>query len=149
MSVPAPIRLRPHHLVCLQFFRGEGYSAPFVANLDRVLACLADEPALVVGGADDVCAFCPELDADSLCASGSAGGENEIGRIDALACTALGVQPGERITLVDARMRLAADAFAVGLWRAEACDGCAWESVCERGWARLLGEAERAARADR
>jgi len=149
MSTPSPIRLRPHHLVCLQFYRGEGYSDPFVANLDRVLARLADEPALVVGGADEVCAFCPELDDDGLCASESAGGENEIGRIDALACTALDVEPGERITLAEALVRLADDAFAVGLWRAEACDGCAWEATCERGWGRLLGEAERAARADR
>lgn len=149
MSAPAPVRLRPHHLVCLQFYRGEGYSDSFIANLDRIFARLADEPALVVGGADDVCGFCPELDSDSVCASESAGGESEIGRIDALACCVLDVKPGERITLAEARVRLADDAFAVGRWRAEACDGCAWESVCERGWGWLLGEAERAARADR
>ena len=31
------VRLRGHHFVCLQFFRGEGYSAAFVANLEGVL----------------------------------------------------------------------------------------------------------------
>ena len=142
----APVRLRPHHLVCLQFFRGEGYSGEFVANLGVLLARLANEDALVVEGADNVCAACPDLDANGCCASESAGGEPEIARIDALALAVLGLGPGERISLAEARVRLAGDAVGVGHWRAEACHGCEWEHVCERGWGLMLGEAERAAR---
>ena len=29
-------QLRGHHLICLQFYRGEGYSGGFVSNLQRV-----------------------------------------------------------------------------------------------------------------
>jgi len=141
-------RLRGHHFICLQFFRGEGYSDAFVANLTALLERVAAEPALVVADADDVCAACPELGPDRLCASESAGGEDEIRRIDALAMELLELAPGDRITLGEARERLSADAIGVGRWRAEACDGCAWEAVCERGWGRMLGDAERAARAD-
>ena len=144
----APVRLRGHHFVCLQFFRGEGYSEEFVANLAGLLERVATEPALVVADADDVCAACPELGADGLCASTTAGGEDEIRRIDVLAFELLEIVPGDRITLAEARERLAADAIGVGHWRAVACDGCAWESVCERGWGSMLGEAERAARED-
>ena len=140
------VRLRGHHLICLQFFRGEGYSEEFVANLEVLLGRLATEPATVVAVADDVCAACPELGADGLCASDSAGGEAEIRRIDALAFELLELEPRDRITLSEARSRLGADAIGVGRWRTEACRGCAWENVCERGWSRMLGDAERAAR---
>ena len=144
----APVRLRGHHLVCLQFFRGEGYSEAFVENLRGVIERAATAPALVVAGADEVCAACPDLGADGCCASADAGGEVEIRRIDALAFALLGVTAGDRVSLAEARERLAADAIGVGQWRADACAGCAWEDVCERGWGDLLGEAERAARAN-
>jgi uncharacterized protein len=143
-----PVRLRGHHFVCLQFFRGEGYSEEFVANLTALLDRVATEPALVVADADDVCAACPELGPDRLCASADAGGEDEIRRIDAIAFDLLELAPGNLITLAEAKERLAGDAIGVGRWRADACDGCAWESVCERGWGRMLGDAERAARED-
>lgn len=139
-------RLRGHHLICLQFFRGEGYSEEFVLALTRVLERLESLPAELVAGADDVCAACPELGADGRCASGSAGGEPEIARIDALACELLGLAPGARARLADVREQLADDAIAAGRWRYEACDGCEWEHVCERGWGDLLAAAERAAR---
>ena len=141
-----PVRLRGHHFICLQFFRGEGYSEEFVANLTELLERIAIESALVVADADDVCSACPELGPDRLCASSDAGGDDEIRRIDAIALALLELVPGDRIMLAEARERLAADAIGVGQWRAEACDGCAWESVCESGWGRMLGDAERAAR---
>lgn len=138
--------LRGHHLICLQFFRGEGYSATYVENLTRVIERTAESPALIVAGPDAVCAACPELGADGLCASTDAGGEEEIRRIDTLALGVLGIEPRATMTLAEARRRLAADAIGVGRWRAEACEGCTWETVCEAGWDRLLREAERAAR---
>jgi hypothetical protein len=141
-----PLRLRGHHFICLQFFRGEGYSEEFVESLTALLARLTTEPAEAVDTADDVCATCPELGSEGLCESESAGGEDEIRRIDSLAFELLELSPGERVTLACIRDRLAADAVAVGRWRATACRGCAWENVCEPGWGRLLGEEERAAR---
>jgi uncharacterized protein len=147
MSPAPPVRLRGHHFICLQFFHGEGYSEEFVENLTHVVERAVREPALIVAGIDNVCAACPELGPDSRCASESAGGEAEIVRIDELALTVLGASAGERLSLAEARERLEADAMGVGTWRAYACDGCAWESVCEGGWDALLKDAERAARA--
>ena len=147
MSSAPLVRLRGHHFICLQFFHGEGYSEEFVDNLTHVVERAAHEPALIVSGADNVCAACPELGPDSRCASESAGGEVEILRIDELALTVLGASAGERLSLADARERLEADAIGVGTWRANACDGCAWEGVCESGWDALLKDAERTARA--
>ncbi|HDL01563.1 MAG TPA: DUF1284 domain-containing protein, partial [candidate division Zixibacteria bacterium] len=30
------VRLRAHHLICLHFYRGEGYSEGFIENLETV-----------------------------------------------------------------------------------------------------------------
>lgn len=138
--------LRGHHLICLQFFRGEGYSAEYVENLAAVVERVAETPARVVTGPDAVCAACPELGPDGLCASEDAGGEAEIRRIDELALELLGIEPRAMMSLAEARRRLVEDAIGVGRWRADACAGCAWEDVCEAGWNELLGEAERGAR---
>ena len=58
-----PVRLRGHHFICLQFFRGEGYSEEFIESLDALLTRLSAEPAQAVDVADDVCAACPDLGA--------------------------------------------------------------------------------------
>jgi len=141
VTAPVQLRLRGHHFVCLQFYRGQGYSARFVENLARVTERAAHSPALLVEGADDVCAACPGLSADGTCMDPNAG-EVEVRRLDRLAWEVLGVQPGALVSLAEARGRLSADAIAVGRWRLEACSGCMWEDVCEKGWSVLLDEAE-------
>ena len=130
-------QLRGHHLVCLQFYRGQGYSDTFVANLDRVQKTTAKTPALVVSGPDDVCAACPGLGADGTCQHPDTG-EAEALRIDALALQLLDAAIGETLSLSDARARLAADAAACDRWRSESCASCLWESACEDGWQELL-----------
>lgn len=146
MSGRPPVRLRGHNFICLQFFHGEGYSAEFVDNLAHVVGRATTEPALIVAGVDNVCAACPELGPDNRCASESAGGEEEIVRIDELALGVLGAAVGDRLSLAQARSRLEADAIGVGSWRAGACDGCTWESACESGWGAMLRDAENSAR---
>jgi len=135
------VRLRGHHFICLQFFDGLGYSFAFVQNLRRVLGKVTDEPALLVEGDDAVCAACPGLSADHTCLDPQAG-ETEVRRIDRLAWEILGMAPGDRLTLAEARARLEDDAIGTGRWRFEACVGCTWEDVCEPGWDALLGDAE-------
>ena len=128
-------RLRGHHLVCLQFYRGEGYSPEFISNVDRVLSMATETPALIVSGGDDICSACPGLAADGTCTDP---GEDEVLSIDALALTVLDAAIGESLSLADALGRLESDAAGVGRWRAEACSDCTWEVVCEDGWKQLF-----------
>ncbi|MBE0428438.1 MAG: DUF1284 domain-containing protein [Thermoleophilia bacterium] len=58
------VRLRAHHLLCIQGFRGQGYSPQFVANLARLTHRLRTGSELsvrIVAGADDICFACPHL----------------------------------------------------------------------------------------
>jgi hypothetical protein len=140
------VRLRGHHFICLQFFEGWGYSEEFVENLREVVGRATDRPAILVAGADDVCSSCDGLGRDGTCQDPQAG-EIEVNRIDGIAWGVLGIAPGDLLSLADARERLVGDAVSAGRWRFDACDGCTWETTCEKSWGDLLGEAERAARA--
>ncbi|MCX7655511.1 MAG: DUF1284 domain-containing protein [Treponemataceae bacterium] len=55
-----PIILRPHHLLCIPRFRGEGYSPRFVEHLKGLIDQLVQENQCVIRlGMDDLCEACP------------------------------------------------------------------------------------------
>jgi hypothetical protein len=57
-----PIRLRAHHLLCLQAYRGRGYSPRFVLGMNRVSKALREDPRRMIeisSGCDDLCQNCP------------------------------------------------------------------------------------------
>lgn len=61
------LRLRAHHLNCLPRFSGSGYSEEFCKNMQSVKErFMSGEDYAIVFGADDICAFCPNL-IDSVC----------------------------------------------------------------------------------
>ncbi len=61
-DLPSPIRIRAHHLLCLQGFQGFGYSEEFIAQMRRVHRLLRMKPDTdiqVLIGADILCEHCP------------------------------------------------------------------------------------------
>lgn len=104
------VRLRPHHLLCIQNFEGLGYSDEFVENMERVVsAALGAGDVKVVEGEDDVCAVCGE-DCD----------EADVARRDAAVLEAL------REPTVEAARALPEDE------RRRVCSGCSWFETCYR-----------------
>jgi len=49
-------KLRGHHLICLNFFRGEGYSDDFIRNIYEVLK---KEKVEILAGPDEICLKMP------------------------------------------------------------------------------------------
>lgn len=120
------LRIRGHHLICLQFFHGQGYSAEFARNLFHVIDRLTrGEKGTVVIGADDVCSACVYLE-DGRCAQ-EPDSQEAIRTLDALALDMLGLEPGQEfewgVTTLSVQRILER-------WRMLACDGCEWEEVC-------------------
>lgn len=60
------IVLRGHHLICLNFFRGEGYNEFFVENLRKIMKRIDEEAIEIAHGPDDICRSCPHLE-DNRC----------------------------------------------------------------------------------
>ncbi|MEW6183752.1 MAG: DUF1284 domain-containing protein [Bacillota bacterium] len=120
------VRLRGHHLVCLNFFRGGGYNREFRENLAEVIAKAEKGDKIeVIQGADDVCRSCPDLK-DGKCAH-TPDSDAGIRQLDAKAAARLGVSPGDTVLWREMKARVAATPKE---WFLSFCDACEWEKTC-------------------
>jgi len=115
-------RLRGHHLICLNFFRGEGYSEEFIEN---IFALLQKEKVEVAEGPDEVCSKCPNLK-DGKCASNEYTDEMILVQ-DREALRLLGFRPG---MIVDWKIIASRLPGILKEWKAQFCLGCGYKDVC-------------------
>lgn len=57
------MRLRPHHILCIQKFTGHGYDSVFTEHMTEIVSQLSVNPGTkitVTKGCDVLCAMCPE-----------------------------------------------------------------------------------------
>jgi hypothetical protein len=122
------IKLRGHHLICLHFFRGEGYNPEFVANLREVIKrAEAGEEIEVYSGADDVCKMCPYLK-EGICFYDK-DTEAEIREMDRRAIRLLRLKTRWRVKWLDIREKIP-QIFRE--WSKEYCEDCDWREGCEK-----------------
>ncbi|MEW6116181.1 MAG: DUF1284 domain-containing protein [Nitrospirota bacterium] len=125
--LPSLPRLRGHHLICLHFYRGEGYNEAFIANLESVLERAEEYGVEVCRGTDDVCCACPSRDLNRCAHTEHA--EEEIQAMDDRALHLLGVRHGQTVQWGAVRKRLSG---LFSEWYAACCDGCNWKRACEK-----------------
>ncbi|HEX3014471.1 MAG TPA: DUF1284 domain-containing protein [Methanobacterium sp.] len=56
------MKIRAHHLLCMQGFQGYGYSEDFSKNMAEIIEILQNFPKHkieIIAGTDVICAFCP------------------------------------------------------------------------------------------
>lgn len=64
---PGLIKIRAHHLLCLQGFQGYGYDQDFTSGMEKILQILKSDPSPkieIIKEADDICKICPNLSED-------------------------------------------------------------------------------------
>lgn len=62
------LKLRPHHINCLFFYRGMGYSKDFVERINQISIKLKDKPntrVILVDACDNICEKCPNRDEEN------------------------------------------------------------------------------------
>ena len=127
-AAPSPsheLRIRPHHLVCVCFFRGKGYSEEFVANMTETVGRLkAGEPFILTGSTDSICSACPNRK-DGGC---SAGGR--VDRYDARAADAAGLMPGSEYRFPEVLPLIESGIINVPGKLASVCGDCEWFGIC-------------------
>lgn len=134
------LRLRGHTLLCLQGFRGLGYSPAFVENLSMIYNNLARNNQMIVqvqDTVDAVCEACPHDDIATGCTLNGPGTEVRIQTQDHVVLTRLGLQPGERVTWEEILDRIRKSVSADDLTKI--CGQCRWLSLgfCRSGIQQL------------
>ncbi len=116
--------IRPHHALCLAFFRGKGYSEDFVTNMVQVKAALeAGEPAHLVAGKDAVCAACPNWRGDQ-CET-----EEKVCRYDREVLTHCALELGQTLSFRELEAAAETHILRPGI-REEICGDCQWTEIC-------------------
>ncbi|MEF9959269.1 MAG: DUF1284 domain-containing protein [Niameybacter sp.] len=67
------LKLRPHHINCIFFYEGRGYSQKFVENMDQVVAYLLEhfeQNIILEKSIDHLCKDCPNL-VEAVCKNDS------------------------------------------------------------------------------
>jgi hypothetical protein len=141
------IRLRAHTLLCLQGFRGEGYSPEFVEHMAAIHRTLTEEPETfveVLTSPDAVCGACPHRQA-SGCVLNGEGSETEMKDQDDVVLRKLGVKGGTRLRWRDILDRIRRSVSGEDL--PSICGTCRWLPLgyCREGIERLRTDASKAA----
>ena len=133
------LTLRGHTLLCLQGFRGKGYSKDFIENLAAVQRSLSTDPEQsveVTDRGDVVCGACPHQAATG-CSLNGIGSEDAIRVQDHDVLRRLGLAPGDRLAWKTILDRIAASIAGDSL--DSICGRCRWLSLgyCREGIERL------------
>ncbi|HTK87661.1 MAG TPA: DUF1284 domain-containing protein [Nitrospiraceae bacterium] len=131
--------MRAHTLLCLQGFRGEGYSAGFVDNMAAIHQRLADDSSQwleIIATPDAICGACPHLAASS-CSLHGAGSEDAMQAQDRDVLARLDVHEGDHLTWAEILDRIRASLTGESL--TNICGQCQWLSLgyCREGIERL------------
>lgn len=134
-----PIRVRGHTLLCLQGFRGEGYSPGFVQNMASIHAELLKNPEAwieVVEEPDAICAACPHRMPAGCGLHGDASEEGMQAQ-DGHVLRLLSLRPGDRLQWREVLERIRRSVTGASL--PSICGQCRWLPLgyCRDGIDRL------------
>ena len=138
------IRIRPHHLLCIQNYIGYGYSEEFTAHMDEICKALKENPDIVIHkGCDDICTACPHntKPSGSLESSGNTkalqnsegtcSSLEKVDRMDGLVLDFCGLNYDDVISWNEAATLAREKIFKAGRFD-EICRDCQWYETCNR-----------------
>ncbi|MBI4813799.1 MAG: DUF1284 domain-containing protein [Methanobacterium sp.] len=123
-----PVRIRAHHILCIQGFQGLGYSKEFTKNMTLITEKIRNNPSFfikIVIGADSICKHCPHL-LNGVC-------ENEmdslkfISSMDSLVLKSLNMEAGYLIS--SAQLKTLTMSLSPKIVK-EICGECSWRKDC-------------------
>jgi hypothetical protein len=124
------LRIRAHHLLCMQGFQGYGYDKNFVNNLYLIMNQIDNNPDLeleLVAEIDEICSKCPN-NKDEECLR-EPGAEEKIKKLDGLVLKKLGLEAGARVK-VDEIIDMINEQFKSYSDIEPVCGDCEWKKEC-------------------
>lgn len=123
------MKIRAHHLLCIQGFQGYGYSEEFTENMSKVIQNLKsfpDHKIQITTCCDVLCACCPHNIANK-CAESSNSNEKMI-EMDIKVLKTIGLQANTIIEAHDAFQLV--NKYFKSSHIIEICGNCKWKDKC-------------------
>ncbi|MBI4656914.1 MAG: DUF1284 domain-containing protein [Elusimicrobia bacterium] len=124
------MKIRGHHILCMQGFQGKGYDKNFIANMSRLTREITLKPGAmlkVTDECDDICASCPYI-SNNACARTSVS-SRETKCMDLKVFRKLGIKKGAAykaaalFDLVNEKIKTVSEAEKI-------CGKCEWQAEC-------------------
>jgi uncharacterized protein len=124
------MKIRAHHLLCMQGFQGYGYSEDFTKNMVEIIEILQNFPKRkieIIAGSDVICACCP-YDTDGICQENS-GSDEKIKAMDTKVLKKLEISAGsileveEIFNITNKKLKTYIDVKKI-------CGDCKWSEKC-------------------
>ncbi len=122
-----PFKLRPHHGLCGEFFRGMGYSGEFAENMKNVLDFMkASDPEVVLTvGTDGICTRCPHN------IGGTCETAEKVQRYDCKVLKLCGFSEGDTVKHSELR-KAVREKIIVPDRLSDVCGDCVWYEFCKK-----------------
>jgi len=117
-------KIRPHHGLCLNFFKGKGYSEEFVKNMTEIKGRLIENPIVcITRQTDHICSVCPNN------AAGTCIDEEKVAEYDRQVLLHCNLSDGQLMSFLDFERLVHQHILCPGK-RKEICGNCQWDSLC-------------------
>jgi len=120
------IKLRAHHLLCIQGFQGYGYSPEFAEEFGKIRDSLYKEDPIVqvVEGMDNICKHCPNR-SEEVCKEHL----NKVTEMDRTVFEMMGIPKDMKVRFLNA-ISAANKVFNSKEKLDMVCGKCRWRDVC-------------------
>lgn len=122
------MRLRPHHLLCIQKFTGHGYDEDFTRHMKKIVSELKNNPETQITlsqGCDDLCKVCPN-NIGGACTS-----LEKVACMDSAVLDICGLEYGESTSWSDAAGKARKLIFETKKFN-RICASCQWFELCKK-----------------
>ncbi len=117
-------RIRAHHGLCLNYFKGEGYSGEFIENMAKIKACLKENTLVrIIGQADVICRICPHNE-EGVCAA-----QEKVTEYDRQVLLRCHIPEGAVMPFSEFQNLVRGNILIPGK-REEICGDCQWNMLC-------------------
>lgn len=118
-------KLRPHHGMCISFFKGKGYDSAFTENMTRVINVFRNEdPKITLTVSEDIiCGKCPH-NKNHSCDSC-----DKVREYDNGVLTVCKLHDGDILCFSEFEELVRREILSSGR-RSEICGDCCWNSIC-------------------
>lgn len=118
-------KVRPHHGICIQLFKGKGYSEEFVANMKEFIEILESNPQIqLFPECDELCKSCPHKLLTNECNT-----KNHVLKLDNNVLSHLNLEAYQVMFWEDFKNKVKKEILDNNQLE-NICKGCSWLSFC-------------------